>query len=505
MRLPAQILWLTLWSVCVAQDCNGPPPRKQTEILTGSWSDQAYPQGTKATYKCRPGYRMYGVITMECKGGNWVALNPYKTCQKKPCGHPGDTPFGSFELAEGDKFEYGAKVVYTCDEGYQMIGDIDFRECDADGWTNDVPLCDVVKCLPVEAPKNGRLISSAFELSQEYTYGQVVKFECDKGFKLNGPSEIHCSGNGQWSADKPSCVDISCPVPQIENGEPTSPKASYRENERLQYKCLPGYTYGGRAETVCTQRGWTPPPSCQEKTCEIPRIANSHFQADRSKYRVGDRITYSCKRGFYPPTQGNTAKCTAMGWEPSPRCSFKPCDFPEIKHGRLHGEDRYRLSFPVSVGTWFYYLCDENYVTATESSWDYITCKPDGWTPKLPCRRRCIFNYLENGHRPLSEQQYLQGQSVNVSCYPGYTLQNQQTSLTCTENGWLPPPRCTRVAKCLKSKVKIENGFIAASQNIYFKSKSKISVQSRLCNRRWSHIRAYYMSPEGMVCSTQML
>nr|KAF6276389.1 complement factor H [Pipistrellus kuhlii] len=385
MRLPAQILWLTLWSVCVAQDCNGPPPRKQTEILTGSWSDQAYPQGTKATYKCRPGYRMYGVITMECKGGNWVALNPYKTCQKKPCGHPGDTPFGSFELAEGDKFEYGAKVVYTCDEGYQMIGDIDFRECDADGWTNDVPLCD----------------------------------------------------------------DISCPVPQIENGEPTSPKASYRENERLQYKCLPGYTYGGRAETVCTQRGWTPPPSCQEKTCEIPRIANSHFQADRSKYRVGDRITYSCKRGFYPPTQGNTAKCTAMGWEPSPRCSFKPCDFPEIKHGRLHGEDRYRLSFPVSVGTWFYYLCDENYVTATESSWDYITCKPDGWTPKLPCRRRCIFNYLENGHRPLSEQQYLQGQSVNVSCYPGYTLQNQQTSLTCTENGWLPPPRCTRVEQTL--------------------------------------------------------
>lgn len=37
---------------------------------------------------------------------------------EKPCGHPGDTPFGSFRLAVGTAFEFGAKVVYTCDEGY---------------------------------------------------------------------------------------------------------------------------------------------------------------------------------------------------------------------------------------------------------------------------------------------------------------------------------------------------------------------------------------------------
>lgn len=37
---------------------------------------------------------------------------------EKPCGHPGDTPFGSFQLTVGNEFEFGAKVVYTCDEGY---------------------------------------------------------------------------------------------------------------------------------------------------------------------------------------------------------------------------------------------------------------------------------------------------------------------------------------------------------------------------------------------------
>lgn len=36
---------------------------------------------------------------------------------ERPCGHPGDTAFGSFELVEGDEFVYGAKVVYTCDQG----------------------------------------------------------------------------------------------------------------------------------------------------------------------------------------------------------------------------------------------------------------------------------------------------------------------------------------------------------------------------------------------------
>ncbi|XP_054432537.1 complement factor H-like isoform X1 [Pteronotus mesoamericanus] len=467
MRFPAAVLCLVLCTVCVAQDCEGPPPKKEREILTGLWSEQSYPEGTKVVYKCRPGYRTYGVITVQCTAGQWTDLNPSKTCQKKPCGHPGDTPFGSFDLVEGNKFEYGAKVVYTCDEGYRMIGEVNFRECEADGWSNNVPLCEVIRCLPVADPENGRAITGAMELNQEHFFGQVVKFECNSGFMLAGPQEIHCSENGVWSGERPSCVEISCQRPDILHGVPLSLKNSYKENERLQYKCSEGYSYSDRAEAVCTQSGWTPPPSCKEVTCDPPRIANSHYIADRPKYRLGHVVTYQCKSGFYHSTRGSTSRCTVIGWEPPPRCSFKPCEFPEIKHGKLYREDQNRPYFPASVGQWYYYSCDDNYVTATRHFWDRITCTRDGWSPKVPCRRICVFNYLEHGYSPWSPQEYFQNDSVTVTCHPGYSLRNQQTSLTCRENGWSPPPKCVRVVTCLKSDIEIENGFISEPESAY--------------------------------------
>uniref|UniRef100_A0A8C6IFR2 Sushi domain-containing protein n=1 Tax=Mus spicilegus TaxID=10103 RepID=A0A8C6IFR2_MUSSI len=145
----------------------------------------------------------------------------------------------------------------------------------------------------------------------------------------------------------------------------------------------------------------------------------------------------------------------------------KSCEFPQFKYGCLYYEEILRPNFPVSIGNKYSYKCDNGFSPPSGLFWDYLRCTVQGWEPEVPCVRKCVFHYVENGESAYWEKIYVQGQSLKVQCYNGYSLQNGQDTMTCTENGWSPPPKCIRIKTCSVSDIEIENGFFSESFRTY--------------------------------------
>ncbi|XP_050162934.1 complement factor H isoform X2 [Myiozetetes cayanensis] len=460
---------LLCWMYCSAQRaCEQPPPRRVKEVPTKVWDKPPYPHGTPATYSCRPGYIKHGRIMFQCNDGVWQQQPPLIECINKPCGHPGDAQFGSFELTMGHDFVFGARVEYRCNDGYQMLSQRNYRECQADGWSNDIPHCEVVKCLPVEAPKNGKIImAGAFELDQEYSFGQVVNFECNAKYKLVGAKEIICSSDGRWSDDVPQCQDITCDVPEILNGFVHSPKKSYKELEILQFSCDKGYRYGERGDALCTETGWNPPPYCIKVVCSPPVVRHGSFGPEKPSYEEGDTINVQCDDGYHfiVLTDRSTAECTKNGWVPIPSCVFqmKPCDYPNIENGRLERLSYYR--FPLTIGQTVYYTCSNGYLTHSGDTWQQISCSARGLQPEPKCLKICNAKQIQNGYVPKFQTgiSYKEGDRAAYACHSGYQTEHEE--VTCTRNGWSPHPRCVREKKCERRA--FENGYFTLSRTTF--------------------------------------
>ncbi|NXF51435.1 CFAH factor, partial [Oceanites oceanicus] len=450
--------------------CKEPPPRRVKEVPTERWDKPPYPHGTQVTYRCRPGYIKLGRIVFECADGAWKQHLPGTECRNKPCGHPGDTEFGTFELTSGSEFVFGARVEYRCNDGYQMLSQRNYRECQADGWSNDIPHCEVAKCLPVQAPDNGRIImTGAFELGREYSFGQVVNFECNAKYRLVGSEEIICSSNGKWNSDVPQCQEIICDVPKILHGYVRSPKESYKESEQLQFACDEGYRYGERADVQCTESGWNPTPYCTEIVCSPPRITNGNFRPQEDNYVVGDTIAIQCNPGYHfkTLTGKSTAECTKNGWVPDPGCVQKPCDYPAIENGKLSGTLEYYKNyyFPMRFGQHADYYCNDGYSTPSGVYWVRMVCSERGWSPEPKCLKKCHDGELENGYFPHRQKFYKEGDRAKYVCNDDYHTEHEDGEVTCTKNDWSPPPRCIRKKKC--QNINFDNGYFTLGKRTF--------------------------------------
>ncbi|KAM7106225.1 complement factor H isoform 3-T3 [Ciconia maguari] len=405
---------LLCWMYCTAERaCKEPPPRRVKEVPTERWDKPPYPHGTQVTYRCRPGYIKLGRIVFECTDGAWRQHLLGAECRNKPCGHPGDTEFGSFELTSGSEFVFGARVEYRCNDGYRMLSQRNYRECQADGWSNDIPHCE----------------------------------------------------------------EIICDVPKILHGYVHSPKGSYKESEQLQFACDEGYRYGERADVQCTESGWNPTPYCTEIVCSPPRIRNGNFRPQEDNYIAGDIITIQCYPGYHfkTLTGKSTAECTKNGWVPDPGCVQKPCDYPVIENGKLHEtlENHKNHYFPARLGQYVDYHCNNGYSTPSGERWVQMVCSERGWYPEPKCLKKCRVGQLKNGYFPRSPKNvYMEGERIKYVCNSDYHTEHEGGEVTCTKDDWSPPPRCIRKKTC--QIINFDNGCLTGSRKT-FRLQEKVS------------------------------
>ncbi|KAG7266422.1 hypothetical protein CRUP_001987 [Coryphaenoides rupestris] len=144
----------------------------------------------------------------------------------------------------------GSVLTYQCRPGYDISGS-DIITCQWDlSWSNSPPTCVKVQ----QCPDPGEVVNGARSVRPEagFAVGTVVRFSCNQGYQLEGPSQISChardTGTPKWSDRSPKCVlkYDPCPNPGVpDNGYQTLYKHSYQAGETLRFFCYENYELVG--------------------------------------------------------------------------------------------------------------------------------------------------------------------------------------------------------------------------------------------------------------------
>jgi len=194
--------------------------------------------------------------------GRWSGQDP--VCQLIDCKDPGN-PYGGYRHIPGGT-KYQAQVTYTCKPQHHLQGKPS-RVCQADGkWSGEKPVCLVRSCGYLKEPENGQKIGSGHQ------YGESVSFKCNKGYNLVGSSTLTCQNNGLWTSAQPHCQIVDCRDPGTPaNGKYFSHKFTY--GSIVYFECNPGYKLVGSMQRECQENGaWSnSQPTCAVSNCGARR------------------------------------------------------------------------------------------------------------------------------------------------------------------------------------------------------------------------------------------
>uniref|UniRef100_A0A4W6EL58 CUB and Sushi multiple domains 3 n=1 Tax=Lates calcarifer TaxID=8187 RepID=A0A4W6EL58_LATCA len=443
--------WDTPVPACQAVSCGVPSAPVNGGVLAADYS-----VGTRVTYFCNSGYRLSSkeLTTTVCQpDGTWSNHNKIPRCIVMMC--PSLSSFsldhGKWRIVNGSHYEYGTKIIFTCNPGYYRVGPAHIQ-CLANGvwsWRNERPRCRIISCGDLPTPPNGKKIGT------QTTFGASAIFNCNLGYVLTGSTVRECLLSGLWSGMETQCLVLKipkcsffpnhptaghCGLPeQIVNGQVIGENFGYRDT--IVYQCNPGFRLIGSSVRICQQDHTWSGQLPVSVTCGHPG-SPIYGRTTGDGFNYNDVVRFSCNKG-YTLEGPSTAQCQASRqWsQQPPTCRVVNCTDPGIPANSIRESKIEHGNF--TFGSVVFYDCNPGYYLFGSS---VLTCQPVGhWDKPLP---ECI--EVDCGHPGtpphgvMSGEKFTFGSTVRYSCSGDRQLIGD-SSLTCQLNGhWSGPlPHCS--------------------------------------------------------------
>ncbi|XP_067016844.1 CUB and sushi domain-containing protein 1-like isoform X2 [Acropora muricata] len=380
--------------------------------------------GLQIVYHCNKHHTLIGSATQECNNGQWTNTRP--SC-KASCRRPEPPMNGGMR---GDNFNHNKKVVFYCDENYQLVGQSQIT-CKDGSWSDLFPKCSVVNCGPLQRPDHGDIIEIVGT-----TFGNRIVFECTgKGYEIRGSKVRTCQSDGSWSGLPTTCELVKCDDPGTPvNGMRIVSKGLVYGGS-LRFKCNRDYTLmKGMSEIISCQanKRWTASvPQCLAP-CRDPGVPR---QGNRigDDFRHDSKVTFSCPNGYLMEGVGEIS-CSNGTWSNRvPTCKAPCVQFSRPAYGYMRGDFRH--------GNEVRFVCYYGYQMIGAAS---STCNDGTWSDSAPiCKGICGRPRVSSrGPLNLHGNSFLDGDEVQFSCIANYDLFGSQKS-RCVGRRWN-----TRIPEC---------------------------------------------------------
>lgn len=429
--------WNDTFPVCKQVFC-GPLP----EVSFGgpSLPSQPFLFGSVVSYKCIDGFTLRKEVSVSClSSGQWSS--PYPECIPVECPQPVEISNG---IVDVQGLMYLSKALYSCKNGYNLVGNSTVLCGERGLWIGGVPSCRPIECSVPKQIANGKVVYTKLQ------FGHSATYSCRRGFRLQGPETLKCLASGKWDIEPPVCLQLSCTPPQpIENGFVEGQDHSF--GVTIFYSCFPGFQLVGQEHLTCEEFGWSSSvPLCVPSDCGLPphidfgdyvrvtQLGGGFESASKDTETLASPmdlsflhetlIEYRCHKG-YDLTSPTRLVCQEDGgWNgTAPSCVRAECETPPgPEHGWINVTD-------TSFGRMVKYTCEKGYELEGEPMRQCVSGRQ--WTNDAPiCRPVSCGNPGAIGNGTVHGGAYMYPEVLRFQCSPGFVLKGSDT-IACQADG----------------------------------------------------------------------